>query len=263
MSQGSPPPGQYGGSNPTASPTGAQHSPVGPRMLSDKKAPPPPQDYTGAAEKQAQSSQAAVGQQTQANRPNQSTDFGSTQWTQGPDGNWTQKTSLTPAMQGLENNLTQQLSGSSGADAWKRAFESAYGQETSRLDPMWNQRESALQQQLANQGLDMNSEAGRGAYGNFNRGRNDAYTSAFNNAFGLGQQAQAQNFTEGMAGLSGLHGFQSMPSFVAAGAAQPTQYLPATMAQGNADMQAWQTQQQMWADILKGGAQVGAAAAGV
>jgi hypothetical protein len=43
-----------------------------------------------------------------------------------------------------------------------------------------------------------------------------------------------------------------MPSFNAAGAANPTQYLGAAQAQGDYEMQAWQQQQKMWGDIFGG-----------
>lgn len=212
-------------------------------------------DFLNPQKKPAPDYQGASNTQIGNNRPTQVTPDGSVQWTKDANGNWTQTTSLSPGNQGLHDQFTQQLSGAAGQDAWKRAFEAAYGQETSRLDPMWNQRESALQQQLANQGLDMNSEAGKGAYGNFNRGRNDAYASAFNNAFGLGQQAQAQNFTEGMAGLSGLHGLAAAPNFMG-----DNSTLPAAIAQGNYGLQQQQQQMQLWTDLLRGGATLGAAA---
>ena len=56
-------------------------------------------DYKGAAEAQGQASQELVQQQTQANRPNQYTPWGSSTWTQGQDGSWSQNLSLSPQQQ--------------------------------------------------------------------------------------------------------------------------------------------------------------------
>jgi hypothetical protein len=58
---------------------------------------------------------------------------------------------------------------------------------------MWQQREQQFNSGLTNQGIDPNSAAGQQAFGNFNRGRNDAYQGAINNAsmFG-GQEASRQ-----------------------------------------------------------------------
>jgi hypothetical protein len=65
-------------------------------------------DYTGAAEKQAQSSTQNIEQQTWANRPNQYTPFGSVTWQNTPTwdpatgqwiNQWSQNVSLTPDLQ--------------------------------------------------------------------------------------------------------------------------------------------------------------------
>lgn len=72
-----------------------------------KRTPTPP-DYTGAAEKQSDASQAIAAQQTYANRPNQVTPWGSVTYDQSagidpstgkPITNWTQNTTLSPQMQ--------------------------------------------------------------------------------------------------------------------------------------------------------------------
>ena len=67
-------------------------------MGKKSKAPPPP-DYTKLAEQTAASNKAAMQDQTVANRPNQTNPYGSSQWTQGPGGQWTQNVTLNPAEQ--------------------------------------------------------------------------------------------------------------------------------------------------------------------
>lgn len=96
---------------------------VDPRLLYDQSvlhggkggSPPPAPDYTGAAQAQAGASKENLTQQTWANRPNQITPWGSTNWgaTAGTDPSsgqpitqWTQTESLNPQAQGA---LDQQL----------------------------------------------------------------------------------------------------------------------------------------------------------
>jgi surface antigen len=75
----------------------------------------------------------------------------------------------------------------------QRAEDALYNRSIARLDPQWGQRESELRTQLANQGVDPGSDAYNQLYGNFSRGRNDAYSSAMNDAIsGGGAEAQRQ-----------------------------------------------------------------------
>jgi hypothetical protein len=73
-----------------------------------KKSAPPPPDYTGAAEKQAEASQANVTQQTWANRADQYNPWGSETWgtqkaidpsTGQEVTKWTQRTTLDPRLE--------------------------------------------------------------------------------------------------------------------------------------------------------------------
>jgi hypothetical protein len=62
-------------------------------------------DYSGLATQQATNQQNLLNQQTANNRPNQTNPYGSSQWTQGPNGQWTQNTTLNGADQAhLDNN---------------------------------------------------------------------------------------------------------------------------------------------------------------
>ena len=63
-----------------------------------KSAPAPP-DYTAAAEAQGQSSLEAINAQTEANRPNQYTPWGSSTWAQDNRGDWEQNINLHPDQQ--------------------------------------------------------------------------------------------------------------------------------------------------------------------
>src|SRR5262252_7488205 len=130
-------------------------------------------DFTAATERQAQAS-------GQLNRPNQNTPFASTGWTKDANGNWTQNTSLAGGLGQGASNLMGQIGSQgpigTGDQARDQAIQGIYSQAASRLDPQFAQSRSRLQSQLAAQGLDPGSEAYNAAMGNFNRGRNDAYS---------------------------------------------------------------------------------------
>lgn len=201
---------------------------------------------------------ALANEQTKQNRPDQSNPFGSTSWSTGPDGRPVQTTNFAPGTQGLADqlqgqageygsqasDLSSQIAKSwqtpldNGAQARDKAESAIYGRETSRLDPMWKQREQDTRASLANQGLDPGSEAGGKELDTLNRGRNDAYTSALQEAImGGGQEASRQqgmdiNARNGplgalqtllggqgasLAGLSGLRGLLTMPGYGQAG----------------------------------------------
>jgi hypothetical protein len=205
--------------------------------------------YYDAAEKQGASSQQNTQAQTQANRPNQFTPFNSSQWVQNPDGSWTQNTGLAPGLQGALFSLQGQAAQNAaqgfdnGSAARQQAIDAAYNQSTSRLDPRFNQAQEQLQTQLANQGLDPNSAAYRNAMQQFGQQRNDAYQGAMNSAIGQGTAAQQATFGENLAAqmapyqqMQALFGFGQAPSFMGAGAAQATQYLPALLGMTNANI---------------------------
>jgi hypothetical protein len=91
-----------------------------------------------------------------------------------------------------------------GQDYYNRAGDAAYGQATSRLDPQWQQSEDKMRAQLANQGLAAGDSSYDQQMQNFQRGKNDAYGSASNQATMLaGQEAQRM---QGMDVQSGQFG---------------------------------------------------------
>lgn len=254
--------------------------------MSVKNAPAAP-DYKGAAGAQAQGSKEAVQQQTQANRPNIDTAYGSQQWQQGPDGQWHMQTGfngpLSEANTNLQNQAMQAMATpldfggpmGNGEDARNQAITASYNQASSRLNPQWDHREEAMRAQLANQGLDANSEAAHAAQRDFGQSRNDAYGSAMNSAVMQGQSAGDSVFRNNLMSrqqaisealrkreqplqeMGQMQGLLNMPGFNNAGAAQPRQDLPAAIAQGNMDQQRWQSENEangdFWGGILKGG----------
>jgi hypothetical protein len=234
---------------------------------------PPMPDYKGAAEATAAGSQASINAQTGANRPNQNTPFGFSNWSQDPaTGKWSQSTGfngpLAGAAEGLEGQIANQGPLDTGTQARDQAIKSAYGQATSRLDPQWGQRDEGLEAQLAAKGLAPGSEAYQRSRADFSRDRNDAYTSAMASAVGQGTAAQQATFGENLAAqnnpyqqLGALHGLSQTPGFTGAGAYQPANYLGAAGLAGNYGLQSTQMNNQMWADLLSGGGQAAAGAA--
>lgn len=243
---------------------------------------PPPPNYLDAANRQSQASQQAVNQQTMANRPNQSSPFATSTWTQGPNGQWQQSTQFTGALGGLNDSLQQQaaqamgqpfsLSGlpelTSGEAAREQAINSAYGSATSRLDPAFQAREEQTRTRLMQQGLQPGSAAFDEAMSSLGRERTDAYNQALSSAIGQGTQAGQALFGQSMAArqnalaealrqrgqafgeLQGLQGLTGQQSFMGAGLAQSPQYLQAAGLQDAADFGRYQLDQQTSAQNL-------------
>ena len=215
-----------------------------PMMQNSKSRAPAPPDFTGAANAQAQLSNQAIQQQNVANRPNQTGPFSSSQWTQGPNGQWSQTVGLNgplgQAASGWENQFAQQAGQPlpSGQQARDQAINAAYGQATSRLDPQFSQMQTSMEAKLANQGLTPGSQAYDAAMQNFGRERNDAYTSAMNSAIGQGTQAGNMIFQQGLESaqlptqqLGALQGLTQQPGFATSGQAQVPQLLSALAQQ--------------------------------
>lgn len=148
----------------------------------------------GSTSDAANSMKEAAARQQQYNRPNQYSPFGSSSWSQGPDGSWTQNTNASQQMQpGLFNLQNQWNEGAktpldNGAGARQHAEDALYSRETSRLDPQWQQAGDSMKTELLNQGFTPGTEAYNNAYGNFSRAKNDAYSSARNDSITMGGQ---------------------------------------------------------------------------
>lgn len=78
--------------------------------------------------------------------------------------------------------------------ARQQVIDALYGQYRSRLDPQFQEQQTALETQLANQGIGVGSDAYNRAMESFGRTRNDAYTSALNQAVGAGGAEQSRLF---------------------------------------------------------------------
>ena len=200
-------------------------------------------DFTKIAQQQAQMSQQAVDKQTQANRADQTNAFGaSSNWTKDANGNWTQNSSfggqLGGALSGLENQAANQ-SGSTQS-ARDQSITGAYNQAASRLDPQWQQGQESMNAQLAAQGLDPGSQAAQNQIGNFDRAKNDAYSSAMNNAIQQGNQgvsSYVQSAELPYQQMQALNGLSQQAQTPQAGQAQTPQLLQAAQQQYQAQLQ--------------------------
>ena len=183
-----------------------------------KKSTPKPPDYEAAAERTSQGNIDLVDAQTQDNRPNQYTPWGSSEWSEGADGTWTQNINLSDAEQqsldqqqgintarsnlagGMFDRVEDEFGGlmdwdqfgeyqnnvSDGATARQQGIDNSYNQAISRLDPQWSQRAEEQEAALRNQGLNPGDEAYDNAMANMERGRTDAYNQAMFSAVGIG-----------------------------------------------------------------------------
>jgi hypothetical protein len=209
------------------------------------------------AEYQGNRNQEAIDTQTAANRVNQVNPDGSVNWTQGPDKNWTQTTTLSPEAQAAYDAQARIKSGLSGTaedmiggigdtyskpmdwdklsaagtpatapgrydeygagpkfdrltntglgdmpgadDATRQRVEDAYySRAKSRLDPQWEQEQTNRLDRLYAMGGRESDPGFELSMGNFARDKNDAYTSAMNEAIIGGGAEQSRLFDLGM-----------------------------------------------------------------
>ena len=80
------------------------------------------------------------------------------------------------------------------AAARQQAIDAMYGQYTSRLDPRFAEEQTAAETSLATQGIGVGSDAYTKAMESFGRTKNDAYTSAMNQAVSSGGAEQSRLF---------------------------------------------------------------------
>jgi hypothetical protein len=236
----------------------------------------------GLAQQQGDIAQRLLDQQTQANRPNQSTPFASSNWVRGPDGSWTQGVTFNGPL-GDVNQRAQALAAqtmgqpldlnglpalTSGDTTRQQAIDAAYGQASSRLDPQWSQMESQNRTRLLNQGLAEGSEAYNRAMDRLGQQRNDAYNQAMFSAIGQGTSAGNALFNQSLAArqnglaemlqqrsipmqdLQQLQGLTSMPGFQGAGRGEAPKLVGAASAGDAANMQRYQMQQQQMMDMI-------------
>ena len=203
--------------------------------MGSKSSPPPAPDYAGAAQQTAAGNLEAARANAAANRVNQTTPYGSINYSQTPtydvngelnkDAGWNMTTSLSPTQQrqfDQNNQINEQLGGVAqqglgyvqsalgsplqGANALstnagdpqllqQNVQNALYNNAKQYLDPQFAQSDTALESKLANQGITRGSEAFNSAMLNQSNARQQAYESARNSA-----TAQGVGAAQGMFG---------------------------------------------------------------
>jgi hypothetical protein len=198
-------------------------------MGKDSPSPPPPPDYTGAANATAAGNLEAARATASANKVNQVTPYGNlTYKTNGKDsyGNdlYTATQTLSPGEQSkfdknnaLSNSLldtashglgqVNNLLSNTSLDESKLAQPSIQGQAVQdaimhRLQPELDRQQSGLDNQLANQGIMQGSEAWNTAQRQQSNNRNDLETQAALQGINTGQAARQQGVAEQYAAQS-------------------------------------------------------------
>jgi hypothetical protein len=206
---------------------------------------------TGPSVPTAPDFQTDAAKQGMSTIPNQTNPFASSRWTVDPvTGQRTQNVSLNGGLAQGASNLMSQI-GSQGAlptgqEARDQAISGAYAQAMSRLKPEWDQRETQTRSRLAAQGLDPTTQAAGAQMDTFNRGRNDAETSAMASAIEQGTSAGNTIFQQGIQSANlpydQLQKLQGLAGGFASGT-QATPYATADAAKYAADMQGYGAQQ--------------------
>lgn len=196
-------------------------------MVSSPSPPPAPDPAATAQAQGAENRETAIAQ-ARLNQVNEYTPFGSSVYT--PTGDeidgiqqFERTTTLAPeqqdilnkqnaasgALYGLANDQVGRVSDAvsqpysydslpaapeADSEARQQVVDALYGQYTSRLDPRFEKDQTALQTSLANQGIGVGSDAYNSALESFGRTRNDAYTSALNQAVSSGGAEQSRLF---------------------------------------------------------------------
>lgn len=102
----------------------------------------------------------------------------------------------------------------------QRVEDALYGRATARLDPRFSQAQDQLNSSLAAQGITQGSEAYNRELQNFNNTRNDAYSSAMNDAISGSDDAMQRLFNMGLQarqqGVSEANTLRTLPTQEAA-----------------------------------------------
>ncbi len=185
--------------------------------MSSSPSTPPPPDYTGAANATAAGNLAAAKQATEANRVDTFTPFGSLTYAKNPNdpNRWSSTVSLSPEQQAMlnqQNKTSLDLGNLQGAatnrvgSALSSQAPGAYdpNRDTNnaaellnkRLEPQQARDRATLDTQLANQGIMRGSEAYSNAQDQIGRQQNDARSQAQLQGITLGQNQQAQQYSQ-------------------------------------------------------------------
>lgn len=147
--------------------------------------------------------------QGRENRVNEYGPRGSLTYSKGKDGMWTATRAFSPELKNIyEKNLAM---ANDSPDAYnERVGNAMFERQKAMLDPVFQQQDRALEQKLANQGLPMGGEAYDGERNRFDRMRNEALTSAANQAVLSGTQAGQQQRSQQFNELAALLGEQQI-----------------------------------------------------
>lgn len=185
---------------------------------------PTPVDPNAVAAATTKSNIGTAAAQSALNQVNSSNPFGSTTYQQtgttNIDGNlvptYSKNTSLSAPLSSLLSSIEAGANSTKYGTAGlpnggviqdptllnQSTSDALYKQATSRLDPQWAQTQAQMEAKLQQQGIPPGSAAYGQAMDNFNRAKNDAYTSAQNAATQYGVQDAATLYNEGLAGLN-------------------------------------------------------------
>lgn len=178
-------------------------------------------DYTGAANATAAGSVEAIKAQTQANRVNSYSPYGSVEYTKGVGGNpdaWASTTTLSPAQQKIldqqqalqtgfgdiaQSALPQVQDAVTKGIDWNalpasqiNAGQTAQDAIMARLEPQFANEKKANENRLANQGIYEGSEAYNGSMNNLAQQKNDAYVQAALQGMNAGTAQRQQALSE-------------------------------------------------------------------
>lgn len=190
--------------------------------------PPPAPDPAATAAAQGAINKETAIAQSRLNQVNEITPYGTSTYSptgQTVDGiqQYQREIKLSPEQQAIldqQNQISGQLYGLAGdqlgrvdeavsqpftydnvpaapeadSDARQQTIDALYGQYSSRLDPRFQQEQESLETRLANQGIGVGTDAWSSAMDDFGRSKNDAYTSALNQAVTSGGAEQSRLF---------------------------------------------------------------------
>jgi len=205
-------------------------------------------DYKGAAEATAAGNLKGAQEATRANRANQYNPFGSSVWTQGPGGEWSQKVSFSPEQQKLFD-----LSQSGMASMMGQPMPEFGANRESVMKAMMGRSSEAIAQdraqmesQLAAQGIPRNSPAFDTEMARFDRRLNDAQQQAEISATGqaateYGSQLAGRGQQFGMY-ATGMPQAPQFNQFYNQQAVPGADYLGAAQQQGQFDMNQYNAQ---------------------
>lgn len=253
-------------------------------------------DYRGAAQETAAGNLDAAKYATQANRANQVTPYGSLNWANDGNNNWTQSINLTPqgqalldqdqrtsqGLSSLQDTATSSVAGQQ-ARGWNDSSlapvsinpgETAQDAIMRRQQPMLDRSRNSAETRMANQGIQQGSEAWKNAQDDIGRQENDAYSQAALQGIQTGQQARQQGIQEqqyfNSRDLNNLNALRSgsqvtNPQFGSYAQQQTTSgpdYMGAAQAGYGAQMDQYNAQQASSGGLMKGLFSLGGAALG-